>query len=573
MHVVATAGHVDHGKSTLVQALTGTDPDRLAEEKARGLTIDLGFASAILPSNRGVAFIDVPGHVRFLKNMLAGVGGVDACVFVVAATEGWKPQSEEHLRILELLGLRHGLIALTKVGQADDDLVELARLEIGDHVSGTFLEGAEIVAVDAVDGIGVDDLVRSLDGLLAETPTAVDAKRPRLWIDRVFAPKGAGTVVTGTLAGGMIRVDDELLVVPGERAVRVRGLQSLHEGRTKVGPGNRLAVNLGGIDHGQLQRGDVLVKEGQWHLTRRADASVTVLGSLDHPLTRRGAHVAYIGSGEHPVRVRVLGPDAIDPGSGGAVRLHLPTALPLTPGDRFILREFGRGETVGGGEILDIDPVLPASRARPDRSTDRVVAERGRVDADRLELLTGERRSPDIGRWVVSPDVLDRDVKSAMAAVSDSGPLGIDLAGLDEFERAVTESLDGVTVEAGRVRLADSVDPLADHPYVAALTAGLFSPPGPEGVDRTELRELVRRGDVVELDGMYFAATAVDQAATQVARLLDEHPEGVTVAQMRDAWATSRKFALPLLGHLDATGVTRRRGDLRIAGPRLPDVR
>jgi selenocysteine-specific elongation factor len=368
----------------------------------------------------------------------------------------------------------------------------------------------------------------------------------------------------------MIRVDDELLVVPGERAVRVRGLESLHEGRTKVGPGNRLAVNLGGIDHGELQRGDVLISEGQWHLTRRVDASVTVLNSLDHPLTRRGAHVAYIGSGEHPVRVRVLGPAAIDPGSGGAVRLHLPTALPLTPGDRFILREFGRGETVGGGEILDIDPVLPASRARPDRSTDRVVAERGRVDADRLELLTGERRPPDVGRWVVSPDVLDRQIRSAMASMAEAGPLGIDLAGLVEFERAVMESLDGITVEGGRVRLADSVDPLADHPYIAALTASLFSPPRPEGIDRTELRELVRRGDIVDLDGVYFAAAAVDQAAAQVARLLDDHPEGVTVAQVRDAWVTSRKFALPLLGHLDATGVTRRRGDLRIGGPRLP---
>jgi selenocysteine-specific elongation factor len=571
MHVVATAGHVDHGKSTLVQALTGTDPDRWAEEKARGLTIDLGFASFTLPSNRGVAFVDVPGHVRFLKNMLAGVGGVDACVFVVAATEGWKPQSEEHLRILELLGLEHGLVALTKVGQADDDLVELARLEISDHVAGTFLADAEIVAVDALDGTGIDDLLRALDELLEQTPTAVDLGRPRLWIDRVFAPKGAGTVVTGTLAGGMVRVEDELMVVPGESRVRVRALQSLHEGRTKVGPGNRLAINLSGIDHGDLQRGDVLVREGQWHLTSVADASVRVLSSLDHPLTRRGAHVAYIGSGEHPVRVRVLGPDAIEPGSAGAVRLHLPVALPLTPGDRFILRESGRGETVGGGEILDVDPVLPASRARPDRSIDRVIAERGRIDADRLELLTGERREPDVGRWVVSPELLERERERALAEVVTAGPLGVDLAGLDEFERAVAEALEGVVIEAGRVREAEATDPLADHPFVAELAANPFTPPAPDSVDRAELRELVRRGDVVELDGVHFAATAIDEAARIVARLLAAQPEGVTVAAMRDAWGTTRKFALPLLGHLDATGMTRRRGDLRIAGPRLPD--
>ena len=572
MHVVATAGHVDHGKSTMVQALTGTDPDRLAEEKARGLTIDLGFASTVLPSNRGVAFIDVPGHVRFLKNMLAGVGGVDACVFVVAATEGWKPQSEEHLRILELLGIGHGLIALTKVGQADEDLVELARLEIADRVAGTFLEDAEVIAIDSLDGTGIDDLIAAFDRMLADTPTAQDRKRPRLWIDRVFAPKGAGTVVTGTLAGGLVRAEDELLLIPAGREVRVRGLQSLHEGRTKIGPGNRVALNLGGIDHNELARGDVLVRSGQWHLTDRVDASVRVLDTLDHPLTRRGAHVAYIGSGEHPVRVRVLGPEAIDPGGSGSIRLHLPTALPLTPGDRFILREFGRGETVGGGEILDIDPVLPAARARPDRSVDRVIAERGRIEAERLELLTGERREADVGQWVVAPDVLTTETARALDAVTAAGPLGIDLAGVDEFERAVMETLEGTIVEGGRVRIADSVDPLLDHQYVATLEASPFSPPPPDGVDRTELRELVRRGDVVELDGVHFAASAIEAAALVVARLLSEHPDGVTVAQVRDAWGTTRKFALPLLGHLDATGVTRRRDDLRIGGPRLPEL-
>ena len=214
MHVVATAGHVDHGKSTLIKALTGTDPDRLEEEKARGLTIDLGFAGTKLPSGRGVSFIDVPGHVRFLKNMLAGVGGVDACIFVVAATEGWKPQSEEHLRILSLLGIRHGIVALTKVGHVDDELATIAQMEIADRTEGTFLADAPIVPVDAIDGHGIDDLNAALDHLLDVTPTARDDKKPRLWIDRVFAAKGAGTVVTGTLTGGMVRVEDELSVLP-----------------------------------------------------------------------------------------------------------------------------------------------------------------------------------------------------------------------------------------------------------------------------------------------------------------------------------------------------------------------
>ena len=570
MHVIATAGHVDHGKSTLVKALTGTDPDRLAEEKERGLTIDLGFASTGLPSGRGVAFIDVPGHVRFLKNMLAGVGGVDACLFVVAATEGWKPQSEEHLRILQLLGLEHGLIALTKVGQADDDLRELAKLEIAERVEGTFLEAATVVEVDALDGIGIDDLNAALDQLLDETPTAADHKRPRLWIDRVFAAKGAGTVVTGTLTGGMLRVDDELVALPSERVVRIRALQSLHLERTKVGPGNRVAANLSGVSHDELGRGDVLVRPGQWHVTRRVDGRLRVLDALDHSVTRRGAHLAYLGSGEYPVRMRVLGPSEILPGDEGAVRLHLPVGLPLLPGDRFILRESGRGETLGGGEILDVDPILSAATARPDRSLDRVIAERGRVDVDELHRLTGERRAPDVGRWAVDPTKLGEAREQIAAAVGDAGPLGLDIAGLDEFERAVLDLLDDIVVDGGRARVADMVDPLAGHPFVAELAASPFSPPDPARIDRAELSELVRRGEVAEEGGVYFAATAIDEAAVVVARLLRAKPDGVTVAEVRDAWDTSRKFAIPLLSRLDSTGVTRRRGDLRIAGPRLP---
>lgn len=572
MHVVATAGHVDHGKSTLVKALTGTDPDRLAEEKARGLTIDLGFASSSLPSGRGVSFIDVPGHVRFLKNMLAGVGGVDACMFVVAATEGWKPQSEEHLRILSLLGIKHGLIALTKVGLADEELRELAALEIADRVAGTFLEDAPIVEVDALDGIGIDTLSAALDELLDETPTATDHKRPRLWIDRVFAAKGSGTVVTGTLLGGMLRVDDELTVLPGNQNVRIRALQSLHAERTKVGPGNRVAVNLGGVSHDELGRGDVLVRDEQWHITHRVDGRVQVLESLDHPVTRRGAHVAYIGSGEHAVRVRVLGPSEIAPGTEGAVRIHLPVGLPLLPGDRFILRESGRGETLGGGEILDIDPRTAAAKAVPDRSVDRVIRERGRVDVDHLFRLTGERRSPDVGNWAVDPDLLTEARATLVASIADAGALGLDLAGLDDFERAVLDTLDDIAIEGGHVRQADAIDPLADHPFIAELEADPFSPPDPDHIDRAELRELVRRGDIVEEGGVYFAASAIDAAARVVATLLQAQPDGVPVSAVRDAWGTSRKFAIPLITHLDNNGVTRRRDDLRIAGPRLPSL-
>lgn len=570
MHVVATAGHVDHGKSSLVLALTGTDPDRFAEEKRRGLTIDLGFAHTTLPSGAGVSFVDVPGHVRFLKNMLAGVGAVDACVFVVAATEGWKPQSEEHLRILELLGVRRGIVALTKVDVVDDEHAEIAALDVADHVAGTFLDGAPVVPVAAPAGLGLDALRAALDDLVAATPTAADRGRPRLWVDRVFTARGAGTVVTGTLTGGSLAVGDQVVVGPRARPARIRGIQSLGRAQERIGPGHRVALNLNGVEHTDVVRGDAVVAPGRWRPTTRIDASLTVLGALDHDVSRRGAHVAYLGSGEHPVRLRVLGAEALVPGTTGLVRLHLPVPLPLLPGDRFVLRESGRSETVGGGEVLDVVPVLPASRARPDRDVARVVAERGWVDADELEALTGVRVAPTVGRWVVAPGAAEALTATVAAKVADAGDLGLDVATLGERERAVLASLPDLDVAGGRVRARAHADPLADHPVLAALEAGGCSPPAPEGVDRATLRELVRRGVVVELDGLLFAPSAVDRAARAAAALLARSPDGFTMSELRDELGVTRKHALPLANELDARGITRRRGDLRIAGPRLP---
>lgn len=568
---ISTAGHVDHGKSTLVEALTGVDPDRFAEEKARGLTIDLGFGSAPLPSGRSVSIIDVPGHERFIRNMLAGVGAVDACLFVVAANEGWMPQSEEHLRILELLGVSHGLIALTKVGLCDADIAELARLEVEERVEDTFLAGAPVVETDVLDGLGIDDLRAGLDDLVDRAPSAADLRRPRLWVDRAFAARGAGTVVTGTLTGGQIRVDDELELRPRGAAVRVRALQSHHSQRTKIGPGNRVAVNLSGVGHQEVARGDVLVRAGQWHLTSRFDASLTVLSTLDHEVSRRGAHAIYVGACELPARMRILGLEALSPGEAGLVRLHLPRRLPLLPGDRFVLRESGRAETIGGGTVLDVDPVLAASRAEPDLSIDRVVAERGWVEAERLALLTGQRREPDVGRWVVSPSVLDEAKTRLRAAVDDAGPLGLDMAGLDEKDRAVLSLMEDVAADGGRVRPIGQSDPFENHRYTAALEATPFTPPDPEavGVDRGEVRELVKRGLIVEQDGVFFAASTLAAARSAVAEMLADQPDGVTVAEVRERLATTRKYALPLLAWLDGQGATRRRGDVRIAGPRL----
>ena len=572
MTVIATAGHVDHGKSSLVLALTGTDPDRFEEEKRRGLTIDLGFAHTTLPSGAELSFIDVPGHVKFLRNMLAGVGGVTACVFVVAATEGWKQQSEEHLRILELLGISDGIIAMTKTDLVDDEWRELAELEIADHVEGTFLEDAPVVAVSATTGAGLDELREALDQLTETSAVASDRDRPRLWLDRVFAAKGSGTIGTGTLVGGSLRADQQVAIEPGGQNARIRSIQTAGKDVAEIGPGNRVAVNLTGVDHHELARGSAVVEPDRWLLTDQLDASLSVLASLEHDVSRRGAFVAYFGSGEHSVKLRVLGTETLAPGTEGSVRLFLPRTLPLLPGDRFVLRESGRDETVGGGEVLDIAPVLRASKARPDRSLDRLVRERGWVTVKELEQLTGEAAEPTIGHWVTTSDAIAEMRTAVLDRVEQAGPTGVDLAAFDERERAVLDTLDDVDLNAGRVTPAGSVDPFADHAFLADLLDGMFTPPPPDSVDRGDLSELTRRGHVVQRDGLYFHPQAIDAASDTAAQLLAASPDGFTVAQFRDATGASRKFALPLVAELDARGVTRRRDDVRIAGPRLPQV-
>jgi selenocysteine-specific elongation factor len=583
MHVVATAGHVDHGKSSLVAALTGIDPDRWPEEKARGLTIDLGFAHRTLPSGRQVSFVDVPGHVRFLRTMVAGVGAVDACLLVVAATEGWKPQSEEHLRILDLLGIRGGMVVITKAGAAGADRVATVAANVPARLAGTILEGAPVVVADSVTGAGLGDVVATLDALTGTLPTAPDMGRSRLWVDRSFPIRGAGTVVTGTLAGGSVAIGDEL-VAHGPtaarlrgRSLRVRGVQVHGADRPRVGPGHRAAINLAGVEHRDLHRGDVLTRPGRWWVTRRFDATLQVLAALDHPVSTRGAFTVHLGSGDQAARLRILragrgasGGSTLEPGEGGLVRIEVGAAVPLVPGDRYVLLEHGRAEVVGGGEVLDVDPILAPSRARPDRSVERVVAERGWVDATVLTLLTGVVVAPDLAdRWVVDPAARTAAADELRAAVRGAGGAGLDVAGLDERHRALLAELPEVTVESG---LARPTGPgTADEPWLRALEQAGWSPPplAELSVDRTALRAALQRGRVVDAGGVHFAASAVDAAARVVAGLLAEHG-GVTVAQVRDALGSSRRYVLALLAHFDASGVTRRRGDLRIGGPRLP---
>ncbi len=571
MTVIATAGHVDHGKSTLVRALTGVDPDRWAEEKARGLTIDLGFAAmAPGPDGSRVEFVDVPGHTRFLRNMLAGVGAISRCLFVVAADDGWKPQSEEHLRILQVLGVTAGVIALTKVDRVDPETIEIARTEIADAVVGTFLQDAPVLATDATSGLGIDELRGALIDLAGRPARSPVPPRFRLWIDRSFAAQGAGTVVTGTLTGGSLARDDRVVVAPGRRHARIRALQHHGEDVESIGPDHRVAVNLSGIAHTDVIRGDALVAGDAWHHTDVFDASLAVLDRLGHSVSRRGSHVCYVGSGEFPARLRVLGPSALDPGQQGFVRVRLDHPLPLQPGDRFVLRDYGRDETVGGGEVLDVEPALPASRALPDRSVARLVAERGVVEASHLELLCGFPVTPDLGPFVVDPalrEVWSRDLRDALET---AGPDGVTLAALDEPRRLLMATLEGVVLADGVARVDGATDHERVSDVLAALDSSPFAPPEIDPASRGVVNDLKRAGLAVEHDGIIFSADAIALASAVVADLLARHPEGFSVAQARTAWGNTRKHAVPLLEILDSRGVTRRRDDKRLAGPRLP---
>jgi selenocysteine-specific elongation factor len=439
--VVATAGHVDHGKSSLVRALTGTDPDRWAEERRRGLTLDLGFAHTELASGATIAFVDVPGHVRFLSNMLAGVGAVRSVLFVVAATEAWKPQSEEHLRICELLGIDRGVIALTKVDLVDADHRWLAAAEVRERLSGSPLADAPLVEVSSTTGEGLDALREELQRLAATTAEPPDTHRARVWVDRVFSARGAGTVITGTSTHGTLRTDDRVIVGPRGLEARIRQIQTLGRVVDEIGPGRRVALNLAGIDHHDVIRGDAVVVPDRWHQTQTADVELSVLSTLDHSVSRRGAHVVHIGSAEIPARVRVLGSEALAPGSRGLVRLHLSRRVPVLPGDRFVLRDSGRSATIGGGEILDVAPRLRASKARPDRSVDRVIAEHGWITAEMLERLTGALRTPTVGVWVVDPQRWNEDRQSLIDAVTSAPAPGLVLAGLDDRGRSLLEDL------------------------------------------------------------------------------------------------------------------------------------
>jgi len=572
MRIIATAGHVDHGKSSLVQALTGTDPDRWEEEKRRGLTIDLGFAFTQI-GDQQIGFIDVPGHVRFLRNMLAGIGGIDACMFVVAANEGWKPQTEEHLRILDAIGITTGLIVLTKTDLVDAEALALTLDSVQRHVRSTFLEDAPVVQVSIHDSSTLDILRNTINGVITSLPPVVNTHRPRIWVDRAFAAKGSGTVITGTLTGSPLNIGDELVLQPSNTAVKVRGIQSNGVSLNTLEAGNRCALNLTGIDHADVNRGDVAVVDGQWLGTNKFDASLQVLASIEHAVSKRGSYMMYVGSREIKVVLHTIGSTNIQSGETGFIRVALPATLPLVPGDRFILRESGRDETIGGGEVLDIQPILRSSKAKPNKEISRVVAERGWVQLPQLQLLAG--RNVDISEveqaldgWVTTNDNLAEVSSEVVALIVASKDLGVDVATLKTHQRLVLPTLTNVTVRDGRARSADAND-VASHPLVKQFADAGCTPPDSASIDKAIVRQLVQRGIFVHCDELYFHSSAIDTAVTAARQLLVVNPQGFTVAQFREHLGVSRKYALPLINHLDTTGFTRRRDDVRIAGAKL----
>jgi selenocysteine-specific elongation factor len=586
MHVVATAGHVDHGKSTLVRALTGTDPDRFVEEQQRGLTIDLGFAWMTLPGAGPVVFVDVPGHIRFISNMLAGVAVVEAGLLCVDAREGWRAQTEEHLRILDLIGLPAGLIAVTKAGLVDADRIAEVRAEIPRRTAGTVLASAPVVACDSIDGTGLDELRSRLRDVVTVTGTGggdaatiaalrPERDRPRLWVDRSFTIAGAGTVVTGGVSHGGFTTGERVVVVGASGTVptRARGIQALGRRVDRAPAGSRAALNLAGIDRRAIRRGDAIVRDGEWHHTSLVKASLQVLEAVDHEVTHRGAYLGYIGTGEHAVRLRVLDRSGgLIPGETGAVRLALGRSLPLVAGDRFVLRETGRGELVGGGEILDVAPRRSRPRRMPVPADAGAPAEGEWVRADELEQRLGVAVEPVVGEWVVARATLQTARETLLERIERTRPIGIDVSRLGDHDRAVLAQLEqeGQTATAAGYAVASAWrDELARHPLVRQLEADLFSPPAPSTgqLRPEELRALVRRGLILVKDGVYFAAEARSAAAAILADLSRRQPEGITASDARQALGTTRRWVIPLLELLDEAGLTVRHGDRRHIRP------
>jgi selenocysteine-specific elongation factor len=605
--VVGTAGHIDHGKSTLITALTGIDPDRLAEEKRRGMTIDLGFAHLRLPSGLELGIVDVPGHARFIRNMLAGTHGLDAVMLVIAADEGVMPQTREHLEIIDLLDVRRGVVVLTKVDLVDADWLDLVTSEVLATLKGTSLEGAQVISFSAVSGEGKAELIAALDALLEGAASRPDIGRPRLPIDRVFTMSGFGTVVTGTLVDGVLTVGEELEVVPSGRMARVRGLQQHNRKVETASPGSRVAANLAGVEKDQLARGDVLAVPKTLHATRRIDATVRVLASAPHSLRHGVELLLHTGTTEVGCRVILLEGDEIPAGGQGWVQLYLERPVAAAAQDRFILRVPSPAATIAGGRFVDVNPHKHARRdsgvreSLERRASGDVLQEelrkypRGVTAAALLKAtmapeadvaaLKARRAGEwlfDAGAWASISERAAAELgtyhgahplRAGMAREELRSRLGVTpgsfpsvLQGLTEDGRAVER--DGLVALPGhRVEL-----PLdgAAGPLLELLGRNPLAPPSlseatrESGASAEVVRALAQRGDIVRVgDDVAFTKDAYEAAVAMVREIIADGGS-ITVAQLRDRMGASRRPILALLEHLDSERVTRRVGDARV---------
>jgi selenocysteine-specific elongation factor len=618
MYVIGTAGHVDHGKSTLVEKLTGIDPDRLREEKERGMTIDLGFAWLPLPDGNEVSIIDVPGHERFVNNMLAGVGGIDLALLVVAADESVMPQTREHLAILDLLQVKRGLVAVTKSDLVEEDWLDLVSAEVEDLIEGTTLEGSPVMAVSGATGEGLPELITAIQQRLDEGEPRKDLGRPRLPIDRAFTISGFGTVVTGTLMDGVLEVGQEVALEPTGRKSRVRGLQSHKNKLDRALPGTRVAANLAGIAHEDVARGEVLTTSGWLESSTAIDVQLKVLVDAPRPVRHNMFATVHVGSSETVARVRLLERDLAYPGDTTWAQLKLERPGAIVKGDFFVIRS--NNATLGGGHVVE-------PHARRHRRNHRPILDRLEVmsqGTDRDIIIKSiEASEPSVFDDLVNRANLEKAVlqveleglaAEGLAVILGDGPVGpgtmvFTAAGwsglaiksgdfVDGYHRqyplrtgAPKEELrsrlgmkqqafghvlaklqaDGVLVEDGpSVRRADHVKSLSDEQrlvadrYVDTLRANPYSPPTDSPPDAELLGLLDDEGRVVRVnDSVVFEAGAYGEMVDGVKAYIAGHGE-ITVADVRDMFGASRKYALGLLDHLDQQRVTRRVGDARV---------
>lgn len=626
--VIGTAGHVDHGKSSLVFALTGIDPDRLSEEKAREMTIDLGFAWFTLPGGQTVGIIDVPGHRDFIDNMLAGIGGIDLALLVVAADEGVMPQTREHIAILSLLGVRNAIVVLTKCDLIEDEeWLDLINLDIAVLLQSTPMAGAPVLPVSSHTGAGLPALIAAIEARLTESPPRLQHRQPSLSIDRVFTVSGFGTVVTGTLTGGMLALGTEVAIQPRNLRARVRGLQSYQQPVTEAQPGSRVAVNLAGVDVADIRRGDLLCLPGSISHTTMVDVSFQHLADAPYPLRHNSLVKFYSRAAEVTANIRLLGQHELAPGEEGWLQICFHQPLALEQHDRYILRYPSPAETIGGGLILDVHPPHRWRRFKPEVMQRMMTLSIG-SPADRamaslegsIVLTTGElSRTSGLGmdelQAVIGTLVQDgraialsdsimmsafrwQQIKQRsleeLAAYHSTNPLRGGMPrealrsrlGLDTrlFNLLLARlSADTDVIEDGSLlRLSDfrvaftekqqqAIEALFDqieaNPYV---TPHIKDATVLVGAD--VMSALIEQGKLVSVsEDVFFDADTYYSLVTHVREHIALRGS-ITVAEARDLFNTSRKYALALLEHLDAAGITIRNGDIRILGgqPRRP---